>query len=214
MQACFYDRSNVRGFVKSRLGNRGTWSLQRLWVGGAVVALSGLLFSVAGWSLEQPKPSEFQVETAYLYNFGKFVRWPDRVNADRREAFTICVFGQDPFGSILDASVAGRSIDGKGVIAKRISALREVLNCQILFISSSEEGRLDKILNDLDKAAILTVSDMPQFSERGGMIHFLREGNRVRFDINLTATQNAGLTLSSELLKVAATVKRNRAARG
>lgn len=213
MEICFCD-FNVKGSVKSRLGNRATWSLQRLCVGGAVVALYGLLFSVSGLCLEQAKASEFQVKTAYLYNFGKFVRWPDRVNADRRGAFTICVFGQDPFGSILDASVAGRIIDGKGVIAKRISAPREVLNCQILFISSSEEGRLDKVLTALNKAAILTVSDMPEFSERGGMIHFLLEGNRVRFDVNLTATQNAGLTLSSELLKVAATVKKIRPARG
>ena len=212
MELCLRDRFNVKRSIEPSADGATSW-LRRLFVGGAVVALSGLLFSASGLCFE-PKATESQVETAYLYNFGKFVRWPDHANADRSEAFTICVFGQDPFGSILDAAIAGHVIDGKGVITKRTSVPREVLNCQILFISSSEEGRLDKILNALDKAAILTVSDMPQFCERGGMIHFLREGSRVRFDINLTATQNAGLTLSSELLKVAAAVKGNRASRG
>jgi hypothetical protein len=64
-------------------------------------------------------------------------------------------------------------------------------------------------MEDLDKTAVLTVSDMPQFAQRGGMIQFVLEGNRVRFEVNLIATQHAGLTLSSDLLKVATAVRRN-----
>ena len=82
-------------------------------------------------------------------------------------------------------------------------------DCQILFISSSEANRLNKIIEALDKNAVLTVSDIPEFSQRRGMIQFVLEENRIRFEVNLTATQRAGLTLSSELLKVATVVRRN-----
>jgi hypothetical protein len=76
-------------------------------------------------------------------------------------------------------------------------------------MSAAEGSRLNKIMEGLDKEAVLTVSDMPQFSQRGGMIQFVLEGKKVRFEVNLTAVQRAGLTLSSELLKVATTVRRN-----
>jgi hypothetical protein len=148
------------------------------------------------------------VKAAYLYNFGRFVEWPNALTANSG-SFTVCVLGQDPFGPALDATLAGETIAGKKVVAKRISTPQESGNCQILFLSGAEAGRLNKIVEDLDKVAVLTVSDMPQFAQRGGMIQFVLEGNRVRFEVNLTATQHAGLTLSSDLLKVATAVRRN-----
>lgn len=154
---------------------------------------------------DQPRPTESQVQAAYLYNFGRFVQWPTAQVSNG--PFTICVFGQDVFGSALNAAVAGATINGKAVVVRRISSIREGVNCQILFISSSEESRLQNVLEVLDKAAVLTVSDIPEFSQRGGMIQFLRNGGRVRFLVNLRAAQNAGLTLSSELLKVAVAVQ-------
>lgn len=148
------------------------------------------------------------MKAAYLYNFGRFVEWPASVSA-RSNTFTVCVFGQDPFGPTLDAILAGETIDGKSVVAKRVSTPQESANCQILFLSSEEGARLSKLTEALQNEAVLTVSDMPQFSQRGGMIQFVLEGKRVRFEVNLTAAQHAGLTLSSELLKVATTVRRN-----
>jgi hypothetical protein len=96
------------------------------------------------------------------------------------------------------------------VAARRISSPQESIDCQILFISSSEAHRLNKIIDTLDKSAVLTVSDIPQFAQHRGMIQFVPDGNRVRFEVNLNATQKAGLTLSSELLKVATAVRRDR----
>ena len=115
----------------------------------------------------------------------------------------------DPFGPALDATLANETIAGKNLAAKRITTPQEAGNCQILFLSSAEDGRLSKIIEALDKGAVLTVSDMPQFSQRGGMIQFVLEGKKVRFEVNLTAVQRAGLTLSSELLKVATAVRTN-----
>jgi len=155
------------------------------------------------------RPTDYDVKAVYLYNFGRFVEWPSHLTATKTEPFTICVLGQDPFGSALDATLAGETIAGKSVTTKRISIPQKSDDCQILFVSSAEEPRLVKIMETLDKEAILTVSDMPEFSQRGGMIQFEREGKKVRFEVNLVAVQRAGLALSSELLKVATTVRRN-----
>jgi len=172
-----------------------------------VAAIAWLLLAV-GTGLAQQKASEYQVKAAYLYNFGRFVEWPAS-GVVQNEVFTVCILGHDPFGPTLDSTLAGEMIGSKNVVAKRISSPQESSHCKILFMSADEASRLGKILESLDSEAILTVSDMPAFSERGGMIQFVIEGNRIRFEINLAATQKAGLTLSSELLKVATAVRRN-----
>ena len=157
---------------------------------------------------QQPTPTEYEVKAAYLYNFGKFVGWPAKVTA-ASELFSICVLGEDPFGASFDATIASESINGKKVVVKRITKPQDAVSCRILFISSSEESRLKEILATLDKTSVLTVSDISQFTRRGGMIRFVMEVNRVRFEVNLTTAEHAGLTLSSQLLKVAISVRRS-----
>jgi hypothetical protein len=173
-----------------------------------VIAL-WLLVGIPCLRSEQPKAREFEVKAAYLYNFARFVEWPGETSSDGKGSFEICILGADPFGATLDATVAGQTVGGKSISIRRVSKLQEVSPCRIVFISSSEEGRLKEDLAALDKAQVLTVSDIPRFSERGGMIGFLLEGNRVRFDVNLTSAQGAGLTLRSELLKVATNVRKH-----
>lgn len=182
----------------------GAPGLRRLAAGAIVWTL---VAAQCLWA-QGPKPTDYDVKAAYLYNFGRFVEWPASVTSNR-DSFTLCVLGQDPFGPVLDTTLAGETIGGKGVAAKRISTPQEAASCQILFLSSAEESQLNKVIETLNKEAILTVSDMPQFSQRGGMIQFVLEGKKVRFEVNLAAVQRAGLTLSSELLKVATAVRRS-----
>lgn len=185
---------------------REVWWSRRGWDWLGAAALAWVLAAAA--VAQGPRPTDFQVKAAYLYNFGRFIEWPARISAADGNPFTVCVLGQDPFGPVLDATLAGATIANRKVVARRIASLQESVNCQILFLSSSEERRLGKIIESLNKAAVLTVSDMPQFAQHGGMIQFVSEGDRVRFEVNLTATQQAGLSPSSELLKVATSVRR------
>jgi hypothetical protein len=170
-----------------------------------------ILFLIPPFNLraQQPKASEFEVKAAYLYNFGRFVQWSPAAASAKGSSFPICVFGQDPFGAILDTILSGESIDGKAVVAKRVSKAQDALDCRVLYISASEDSHLKEILAGLDKAGVLTVSDIPQFSQRGGMIQFVVVANKIRFEVNLTSAQDAGLTLSSDLLKVAVAVRRS-----
>jgi hypothetical protein len=153
----------------------------------------------------QTHPTEFQVKAAYLYNFGKFVRWP-AASTPNVNSFEICVLGKDPFAAVLETTVTGESIDRKTIAVKRISNLQESNECSILFIGSSEENRLKAILAATHHLSILTVSDIPRFAERGGVIGFVVQEDKIRFEVNLGAAEQAHLALSSELLKVASHV--------
>ena len=190
--------------------DQARWPVLRLRPLLTAVAAAWAFLAIPALQAQNPRPTDYEVKAAYLYNFGRFVEWPGKGAAAQGGSFTVCVLGQDPFGSRLDATLAGETIGGKTIVAKRISSAEESGNCQILFLSLTDDSRLNKVIADLVKKAVLTVSDAPQFVKCGGMIQFVLEGKKVRFEVNLTATQHAGLTLSSELLKVATAVRRDR----
>jgi YfiR/HmsC-like len=173
----------------------------------ALLLLLGAAIAAKGLGAQQPGPSEYKIKATYLYNFGRFVKWPEDLSSGKTDSFGVCVLGQDPFGPTLDSTFAGETLDGKPVVVKRVARAQGALGCRILFISSTEEAHLKAILAVLDDAGTLTVSDMPEFTERGGMIQFVFEGSKIRFEVNLASAESSRLVLSSELLKVASTVK-------
>jgi hypothetical protein len=175
-----------------------------------ILSIALCLWLSGGLHAQQSKPTEYAVKATFLYNFGKFVQWPASAASAKGNVFFICVMGNDPFGPTLDTTIAGEQIDGRNVVAKRISTVQEAQECRILFIGLSEAKTLMAILGSLHRDSILTVSDIPHFAEKGGMIEFRLEQNRVRFQINLESADTANLSVSSELLKIAAAVIRNR----
>lgn len=179
-------------------------------VRGRVAAAAILVAAaVSGGAAQAPPRSEYEIKAAYLFTFGRFIEWPERPSRDEA-GFSICVLGSDPFGAVLDSTLAGATLRGRKVVARRIATPKLALDCHILFISGSEERRLDAVVQALDQAGVLTVSDMPQFVARGGMIQFVTAGSRIRFEINLPPARDAGLTMGSELLRVASAVRSTR----
>jgi YfiR/HmsC-like len=175
---------------------------------GNILALWCLL-SVPYLAGQQPRPSAYDIEAAYLYHFSHFVEWPALPGSKETDSFLICVLGQNPFGNALAETVAHESIAGENVVAEQVLTSEDAARCRVLFISSSEESRLKQILASLNNSSVLTVSDLPSFTERGGMIQFVLQDHHVRFQINLAMAQRAGLVLSSELLKLATGVQKN-----
>jgi hypothetical protein len=173
-------------------------------------ALAALLASacVSPARAEEARPTEYQVKAAYLSKFGKFVEYPPSVRPLPDDKFYVCIIGRDPFGAVLDTAVQGETVGRAAVAARRITRIEDAPGCRVLFISASEDAKLKAILAGLRQAPLLTVSDLPDFTRRGGMIRFVIEGNRVRFDVNLTAARAAGLNLSSDLLQLAVAIRR------
>jgi YfiR/HmsC-like len=180
--------------------------LQRHTPFAALVALAWMILAPVSLRPQQIQASEDRVKAAYLYNFGRYVRWPAVPDIDQDHVFPICVFDHDPFGATLDSTLTGESLNGKHVAIRRIQKPREAAQCRVLFIGAAQSDHLSEILSALDQLPVLTVSDMDDFSRRGGMIQFVLEGGRVRFDVNLKTAQSARLALNSELLRVAVTV--------
>jgi hypothetical protein len=166
------------------------------------------LTSFSGLNAQAPPPTEYEVQAAYLSNFGRFVEWPARAGANERDPFYVCVLGPDPFGLLLDAALKGETIGSAPMAARRIASSSDAANCRIVFVNSTKDSELKNILATLKTFKALTVSDTFNFTRQGGMIQFVLEGNKVRFEINLAAAQAAGLTLSSQLLKVAVAIRR------
>jgi hypothetical protein len=200
------DNATTRPSEKLRSAVRSGMRISLVWLQLAFVG-SAPLFSVLSQA-QAPKANAYQVQAAYLYNFGKFVKWPAVAPSNQSGTFTICVLDGDPFGETLQSTLAGESVGGKPVVIKRLSKPEDAVVCHILFISSAQEKNLPGILTAIDQTSVLTVSDMPDFSRRGGMIQFVLEGNRIRFEINLESAEKSHLMFASELLKVAEAVKK------
>jgi len=146
---------------------------------------------------------EYEIKAAFLYNFAKFVTWPDEAFADVQSPFVIGVLGQDPFDETLK-SIEGKVAQDRKIIIKRFNSEKDIDICHILFISSSEKNRLNQIFNNgLSGKNILTIGDMTQFTQSGGIINFILQNNMIRFEISQKSVQRTGLSLSSQLLKLA-----------
>ncbi len=156
---------------------------------------------------QSERPTEYQVKAAFLYNFTKFIEWPQDSPADNRTPIVLGILGDDPFGSVLEKTVYGKTVNGRPLEVRRFRQVQEVKGCQILFISASEDKRLPGILQTLRGSSVLTVGETKGFTRLGGIIRFILEDNRVRFEINLSAAQRARLKISSKLLAVAYVVR-------
>jgi len=162
-----------------------------------ILSVQVITQSQAGLPAQQP--SEYDVRAAFLLNFIKFVEWP-RPSQDA--PFTICILGEDPFGTTLDQIVLGEAVNGRKIAVRRIEQLHP--SCRVLYISEFERNAAKVIA--AAGPGVLTVGEGEQFVRDGGMIGFVIVNRRVRFDINHRTALRSSLRVSSRLLGVARTV--------
>ncbi len=153
--------------------------------------------------------SEYQVKAAYVFNFLKFVEYPEDTFADPIAPIVIGVVGDYRFGNALAQVVIGKTVQGRDLVTRNYRDTENMRGAQILFISDSERKKLPQILAGLRGASVLTVADMDGFLEAGGMVQFFFEYDRVRFAINLDNAAQAKLKMSSKLLSLAKVVGGN-----
>jgi hypothetical protein len=166
------------------------------------LAVVGLLLAPA----HAAAPTEYQVKAVFLFNFSRFVEWPDAAFADERAPFVVGVFGFDPFGAELDEVVRGESVRGRPLVVRRVQSAGDAAHCQILFIHHSEGDRLSEVLGALDRHSTLTVSDIEGATQQGVMIRLVKQSGRVRMRIDAESARAAQLTISSNLLRAAEVV--------
>lgn len=172
------------------------------------IALSGT-FQARAATTDGPTSSEYLIKAGFIYNFAKFIQWPESAFAHPNSPIVIGILGTDPFGSVIDRIVADKKIGGRGFVVRRLTWAKDsadLKNCAIVFVSSSEHKNLHDILLALKALPILTIGDTPGFAQKGGMIGFTVEDNRIRFEINVEAARLAQLVISSRLLTLATIV--------
>jgi hypothetical protein len=173
---------------------------------GSAFLLRLAMLALATAAVAAPAPSEYQVKAVFLFNFTQFVDWPAQSFTDARAPFVIGVLGRDPFGSALDEAVRGESVNGRVLVVERYRSVNELKPCQILFIDRSAGGDLNKTLESLGHQGTLTVSDSDGEAPSAVIIRFLSEGKKIRLRINVDSARDAGLTISSKLLRPAEVV--------
>lgn len=165
-----------------------------------------LPFIHARSSAQADVTSENDVKSAYLFNFAKFVEWPERAFASKTSPIILCVVGEDSLGAALD-NLESKKIKGRPLVVVRSRNKEQIKPCHILYVSDSEKKDLPDILSRFGGRSCLTVSSVSDFANQGGMIGFVRKGNNIRFEVNLEAIKRGELSVSSRLLNLALIVK-------
>jgi hypothetical protein len=152
---------------------------------------------------DSPQSSEYLIKAGFIYNFAKLMEWPAPSFSQPNSPIVIGVLGTDPFQGMLDDVLHGKQINGREFVVKHLKWGDDVRGCNILFVSSSETPHLDELFRTIRGLPILTIGDTPGFAGRGGIINFVLEDNRVRFDIDVEAAKQANIGISSRLLALA-----------
>lgn len=162
-----------------------------------------VLLLLSGHGPAQTLPTEYQIKAAFIFNFARFIVWPPKAFPQPASPLIIGILGDNPFHDDLQRTLRDKTVDNHPLVIRELSSPAEATNCQILFISTSEKPRLTQILQGLKGASVLTVAEMDRFTENGGMINFVQEGTKIRFQINNEAAIREGLKISSKLLSLA-----------
>jgi hypothetical protein len=147
---------------------------------------------------------EYSIKGAFLYNFGRYVQWPDTALPKDGPPFVIGVLGTDPFGAVLDEIAVAAKVDGHPVAAKRFATLAEYTPCHILFLAAATDAQVKAAaIQRLRNAPVLLVGEEPGMAQRGAVVNFYVEQNKVRFEINIETARQQQLKVSSKLLSLA-----------
>ncbi|HTD86938.1 MAG TPA: YfiR family protein [Candidatus Binatia bacterium] len=174
-------------------------------IGGCVLAIAicGVLLA----SAQTRYSTEYEIKAAVLFNLGQFVEWPSSAFASAESPLIVGILGQNPFGQSLERAVEGEIIQKRRIVVKYGETLDALGTSHILFICRSEARKLPDILKSLKGKPTLTVSDMGQFAQNGGMVNLVTTADRVRMIVNAAKIEAAGLRASSKLLRIAELVK-------
>jgi hypothetical protein len=150
---------------------------------------------------------ESAVKATYLYKFEAFVKWPAAAFASPSSPFVLCVVDDAPFAAAVDKAVSGQHIGDRAFEIRHLETVTANSGCHIMYIGGSGTQSVAQALEIVRGAAILTITDSADDANAQGIIGFMVQDNKVRFQIDDGAASRSGITISAELLKLALSVK-------
>jgi hypothetical protein len=151
---------------------------------------------------------EYQIKAAFVYNFTKFVEWPATCFSEATDPIRIGVFAKSPYTKELENAVKDRKVNVRPLLVIEIRSVEEARGMHLVVLDSAANGQMKEMLAALKNAPVLTIGESEQFADADGILTFVREGDKVRFEANLDAAQQAGLKISAQFLKLAKTVRK------
>lgn len=171
---------------------------------------AGIIAVLAAFFLVAPKASaqsEDQIMAAFLFNFARYVEWPEDAFDRNDMPVNICMLSSKEFGDVVSRTVSGKTIADRSVVVHWTADIPEKTGCHILFIGHEFDRPHADAVALLDGMSVFTVADQEGFAKAGGIANFFRVDNRIRFEINPEAATKAGLRISSRLLRLARVVE-------
>jgi hypothetical protein len=143
---------------------------------------------------------ETEIKAVFLYNFAKYVNWPPAPPGSS-ESIRICAPNHPALLTLVRAAVQGESIDGRPLRAVELDGLDGARDCHIIFVGEASTADAAAWITAVRGWPTLVVADGRLAN--GVAIAFVRDNNRVRFDINRAAAKKQNLDVSSKLLRLA-----------
>lgn len=153
-------------------------------------------------AFSQSSTSELQLKAAFIYNFTRFIDWPPRAYTSPDAPFIIGVMGDGGLAKRINEVVKGESVGNHDISARNFDKVGDVGHCNILYIGGDEFIEVRRMLPDLNRRGILTVSDVSGFEKWGGIVRFFKEDSKLRLQINIDQAKAADLTISSKLMSL------------
>lgn len=170
---------------------------------------SGVI-SFSEHSIAERQVSEYDLKLVYLYNFTKFVAWPEAEDLSRAKTFNICIDGTLPSSATL-AQLRAKATNGRRINVMALNQMASAAHCHILFFRNRTDQNIDKVLQSIGGSAVLTVGELDGFATSGGMIEFsVNAQNRLELEINLSQVRSGGLHISAQLLEIATHVHQDK----
>ncbi len=144
---------------------------------------------------------EYKIKVGLIYNLIQFLEYSGEIFSDPSTPFCIGIVGRDPFGEEM-AVLKGKIAQNRKLVVTYFPDVSQIKPCPILFISDSERENLKHILDKIKGSNVLTISDIDQFAEQGGMVNIVTIDNRIRFKVNLSMTRRAGVKISAHFLRL------------
>jgi hypothetical protein len=201
------DCAPFSGLQVIRIGRRRQAGTAVRYAFVCAIVISMFLLTPASARAQSDDSAEYPVKLAFLYNFTKFVEWPAEAFPSPGAPLNICLVGQDPFGYDTEHDLRSRTVGNRPVALLKFKPGQNLKGCHIVFVSADSGRRSMSIVADLRGSDTLTVGESKDFAANGGMISFIVEENKLRFEVNLEATKQAHLSISSHLLALARIVK-------
>jgi len=152
----------------------------------------------------QSDNKEYNLKAAFIYNFTRFIEW-DTLN--NRNEFIIGVINSSPITESFEEIARTKTVNNKKIIIRHFYTAEEISECDILFISENSKISLKEILDKTKSKNTLTISEQEGYAKQGTAINFIVINAKLKFEANTKALKSAGLTASSQLLKLAVIVE-------